>query len=203
MFTKTRRPTKAREYRESRIFTTLYPDFSMDQIVYTNRLSAFEKAITYTLRDHLTSSAGLDVPYPEISKIHLKYQPTKHYSNLYYCEVYVRGKMVARLSNRRFEGINNFSYHDQDYRLFVKSLHKQLDSKKVRLVAGFDPGRYWLELVLSVVFLPLMGVAIGMLQPVLGILFGLVIVLRLVPYFKRNAPKIYETSHIPARVLPD
>lgn len=168
---------------------------------YTNRISALEEDQTHSLTSDGIESNGNAIPYTSIEAIHLKYAPSRYYANIYQCKIqHINGSLS--LSNRRYIKLGTFEYQSESYNAFIQLLHEALN-EKVKLKSGLDAARYWIELPIAITFFTLIiGVTFTFGHPLLAVLFLLIILLRLIPYYRKNYPITYQKNSIPSQILP-
>ncbi len=169
---------------------------------YINRISALEEDKIYQLNGEGITSVNGTMLYKDITEIHLKYAPSRYYTNIYRCVIKSKTQTIT-LSNRKYVKLATFEYQSAQYNDFVESLHGHLDRESPRLHAGMSPIRFWLEMLFALVFFTAI---LWVLYSFGGILiagvFALVIFIRLVPYYIKNFPIAYTPSSIPVKILP-
>jgi hypothetical protein len=169
---------------------------------YTNRVDFRQADITYELTEAgINSNVGL-LPFKDIEAIHLSYEPTKYYGNIFKCAITAKNRSFT-LSNRRYISIGNFDYQSERYRDFVKMLHTQLAHQNTAFTSGKSKTRYWLELPISVtVFTILFFIISAFATPIVGLIFIAIVLYKLVPYYRLNKPTTYTPDTIPTNLLP-
>jgi hypothetical protein len=137
---------------------------------YINRISAFEEEQYYSLTNDGIECENGTISYESINSIHLKYVPTRYYSNIYQCKI-SHEKGLLTLSNRRYIKLGTFEYQSDSFNRFVKQLCKQLPDN-VKLNIGLNRLRYWTELPIAIGFFTLIiGIIFTFGHPLLAILF--------------------------------
>jgi hypothetical protein len=169
---------------------------------YTNRVDFRQSEITYALNEvGVDSNVGL-LPYKNITAIHLSFEPTKYYINIYKCAIIAKNRSFT-LSNRRYISIGNFDYQSADYTTFVRALHTNLTQQNTEFTCGKNKSRYWLELPIAIIGFSILFFTISAYAtPIVGVLFLAIILYKLVPYYKRNKPKTYTPNNLPTNLLP-
>ncbi|KYG78979.1 hypothetical protein [Roseivirga echinicomitans] len=170
---------------------------------YLNRVSAFDKEQTYTLDDRSISNGQSQWDLQDIENVHLSFKPTKHYGNIYQCAIESRSGKIT-LSNRRYIGPASFDYQSAEYSQFIKILLLNLDGYGLtNFKSGKSKSNYWLEVIASTLFFGLILIVLTMFGAWLAsLVFLAIIILRLIPYYKKNRPMTFPARHIPDHILP-
>jgi len=169
---------------------------------YINRISALEDDKVYQLNGEGIVSVNGTLLYKDITDIHLKYAPSRYYTNIYRCEIKTETQTIT-LSNRKYVKLATFEYQCAQYNDFIKSLHTNVGNGSAKLLAGMKPLRFWLEMPFALVFFAAMLTLLFLFGGVLiGGVFALVLLIRLIPYYIKNLPRSYFPSSIPSNILP-
>lgn len=169
---------------------------------YTNRLDFRQENITYELTEAgIDSNVGL-LPFKDITEIHLSYEPTKNYGNIFKCAITAKNRSLT-LSNRRYISIGNFEYHSEQYSAFITTLHAQLSYQSAQFTRGKSKSRYWLEIPIVIISFTILTMLISSFGTIyMGLSFLAISLYKLIPYYKLNYPGTYDPKQIPTNLLP-
>lgn len=148
-----------------------------------------------TVKDHEGKITNL--PYADISAVHLAYIQTK-YGSFIRCDVNTRTDQKARLISRHYKGFARFEDRKTTFIPFVKALHQQLErmpsaNRKYTKGSLFT---FLLSLVLVVVFLAVMAIGWFTQQWILLILMTIGFI-RLGYSLVRSVPGQYDPKTLP------
>ena len=172
---------------------------------YTNRLSALTKEKNYTLSETGIGDGMGEWSYTDIKEVKLKFTPTRYYGGIYQCIITSKAGGKVTLSNRKYKGPADFEYQNAEYNRFIWQLHQNLMAySHVRYVTGMEKARFMIGLIGSLIFFPLMIYAMFALgQALVAGIVLLILVVRLVPYYKKNKPNTYSPEEIPMGLIPN
>ena len=172
-------------------------------ITYNNRISALTKEKTYQLTDIGLGDEGGMWKFDDINRVELKFTPTKHYGGIYQCIVHSHfGKAI--ISNRKYLSPANFSYQNEEFNGFIRALHEKLANVEgIEFRRGLSKSSFYTQLVAMLIIMPLViSVMLAFGQLIIAGLMLLIVLIRLVPFFKKNKPGNYDPRNIPDRLLP-
>lgn len=169
---------------------------------YINRIGALEEDKVYQLNEEGIVGVNGIIPYEDITEICLKYAPSRYYTNVYRCEIKTL-KQKMTLSNRKYVKLATFEYQSAQYNDFLRLIHQQLKDSPAIFHTGVTPIRYWIELLLMLALFSIISIVLYSFGNILiaGI-FGLILLFRLVPYYRKNFPQKYSPDTIPTSILP-
>ncbi len=185
-----------------------------ETIEYLVRRHAFEKEHRWSLDDTglawQAEDASGRLDYAAIASIRLEYGATRADFARYRCLVAGRNGEAQIIVSTHFDSLGSFSDRRGTYLPFVRTLIARTAAANplCRFQAGVSPMRFWLTLFL--LFLSLAVLAIAALSlgvPVLWYLYlKIAVIIALLPvalvWIKRNRPRRFRPSAIPADVLP-
>jgi hypothetical protein len=182
-------------------------------ITYHARHDVLEPACTFRLTvTGLSIDAGGPVqvlPYSEISRVGLRFFPTRVQTNRFECLIDARSRTL-KIGNEFYRGIASFDDRSAEYRIFVTELCRRLAAAQPD--TEFFAGRAAWALALEYGFLLLMALFLGWILWLTGGTFRFLIWVKLaivafflptlVRYVKRNRPVRFDPRAIPEDVLP-
>ena len=170
---------------------------------YKNRISALTTDRTFQLSQEGIRHEGGEWKFNDINRIELKFTPTKYYGGIYQCILHSHfGKEV--ISNRKYEGPANFTYQNQEFKSFITALHQKLSQVEgVEFSKGLGKASFYIQLIAMLIFMPMVIFAMAAFgQLLIAGIFMLIVLVRLVPFFKKNRPGNYDPLNIPLHLLP-
>jgi hypothetical protein len=182
---------------------------------YRHRPHALSPEKTYRLDDvaircEADGAAATAIPYDQVRRVHLSFEPTRVQRNRYRLRITGRDGQRYDIGNEHYLGIADFQDRSPGYRHFVAELHRRLAGHpQVAYRAGNGGAQYLLNVLLAVFILAMLVLAswllftlgAGLLVPV-----KLAIIAFYLPtlwrYMARNRPSDYAPDAIPPGVLP-
>jgi hypothetical protein len=185
----------------------------LDPVHYSVRRHAFEKERRWTvdgtgLAWQAEDSSGR-LAYSDIASIRLDYGATRADFARFRCHVTGRTGTYTVVSSH-FDGPGSFSDRRDTYAPFVRTLivRTAAANPRCRFHAGVSPARFWATALLLFVSLIVLATAVLSLGvPALWYLYlKIAVLIVLLPvafiWIKRNRPRRFQPSAIPADVLP-
>lgn len=184
-----------------------------DSIAYSVRRHAFENERRWSLDDTglawQAEDASGRLDYASIAAIRLVYGATRADFTRFLCHVTGRTGAYTIVSTH-FNSPGSFSDRRDTYVPFVRALIARASAAnpQCRFFAGVSPAQFWGTTLLLFVSLAILAIAVlGLGVPALWYLYlKIAVLVVLVPvafvWIKRNRPRRFQPSAIPADVLP-
>ncbi|MFY0650532.1 MAG: hypothetical protein JXQ96_00795 [Cyclobacteriaceae bacterium] len=183
---------------------------------YSFRKSAFDKDKTYELTQtsiSITDHEGrtTDTPYSDIETVNLQFVSTKN-NSFYQCELKLKNGSKILLKSQHYKGIANFEDRKEEYSLYISGLHKILNASKldIKYKKGISPVAYFLSMAIFILtgfLFPIIAIVmlIGgqLLFGLAGLFVGIMLILKMLKYAKKNKPGTYSPDDLPESLLPD
>ena len=125
------------------------------EMEYTQRLHQFTSTRTWKLTDDSIcwseeSGSSGEVHYSVITKVRLRYEPTRFETNRY--SLIFQAPIEYKITNIHYQGVMDFKDQSEDYRSFVKALHANLVShdSKASFASGSTATAYLMNILLTV-----------------------------------------------------
>ena len=183
---------------------------------YITRNHAFAETATWSLRAGALVIEEVNQPVrridlKKVKSLRLEFAPTRPEPNRFRCRITVSGGKVWDFFNRTYRGVYDFADTSAAYVEFLRALHGQLarHAPGCQFMAGASAGSYALNMgILIFVALVVVGALAFFLT--VGLVWIAVIKVALMAFYtpvairwaKRNRPRSYAASDIPANVLP-
>jgi hypothetical protein len=185
----------------------------LDSIAYSVRRHAFEKERRWNVDDTglawQAEDASGRLDYADIASIRLDYGATRADFARFRCHVTGRTGAYTIVSTH-FDGPGSFSDRRDTYAPFVRALIARTSAAnpQCRFFAGVGPAQFWGTALLLFVSLAVLAIAVFSLGvPALWYLYlKIAVLIVLLPvafvWIKRNRPRRFQPSAIPADILP-
>ncbi|HEX2101990.1 MAG TPA: hypothetical protein VHF69_15055 [Candidatus Synoicihabitans sp.] len=189
-------------------------------IALTARTSVLERPRTYLVTSSAlvvhppdagpASSAAVAIRWQDIVQIRLRYFPTRVQPGRHECLLRIRPGMTWKITNEYYEGPMQFRDQSAAYRAFVTAVVTRLmpTLPPDAFLRGTTAAGYFGSLAFCIaMFLLAAGLllTLGPASPTIVVLKLALIVCylpMLVRYARRNRPRTFDPTHIPADILP-
>ena len=183
-------------------------------MIYHYRRNATEPETTLTpgdlALDLVRGAVRTQLPYAEITRVRLTYNPSRIDIARYECHIYHRGGDKLVITSTSYKGFGRFENQPDDYRACIEDIHNRLAGHKgIEFISGDTPKRYWSSLGCAVTTLMMLAVLLlitGLIRvPAIAIAKIVILLLTLpwvIKYAKVNKPGGYDPSAILPGLLP-
>ncbi len=185
----------------------------LDSIAYSVRRHAFEKERRWSVDDTglawQAEDASGRLDYADIASIRLDYGATRADFARFRCHVTGRTGAYTIVSTH-FDGPASFSDRRDTYAPFVRALvaRTAAANPQCRFHAGVGPAQFWgtvLFLFTALVIVAVAALSLG-IPPLWYLYLKIAVLIVLLPvafvWIKRNRPRRFQPSAIPADILP-
>lgn len=185
-----------------------------DTVHYSVRRHAFEPERRWALDDNGLSWQAEDrnghLDFAAIAAVRLGYGATRFDFARYRCRVTGRDGASESIVSTHFDSLGNFSDRRDGYLPFVRALvtRTAAANPQCRFHAGVGPAQFWLTVFFLFAALAIVAVAALSLgiPPLWYLYLKIAFIIALLPvalvWIKRNRPRRFDPSAIPADVLP-
>ena len=183
-------------------------------MIYHYRRNATEPTTSLTpgdlALDVVRGTVRTPIPYAEITRVRLVYNPSRINTARFECHIYHRGGDKLVITSTSFTGFGRYENQQAAYRECIEAIHERLGTLKgIDFISGDTPKRYWSSL--GCAGTGLMGTLLvlfvaGLITKLAVDVAVLVVLVLTVPwmlkYAKVNKPGAYDPKEIPTDLLP-
>ncbi len=150
------------------------------------------------------------LPYDDITRLRLVYNPSRINTARHECHVYHRGGPKLVITSTTYKGFGRFEDQSDAFRDCIVDIHRRLAGRPgIDFISGDSPKRYWITLGAVVFVLLMLAAALfafGLLSVPAVAVAKLVILAASIPwlikYARVNKPGSYDPAAVPDDLLP-